>query len=257
MEQLNQTSEIVGYKTRYFEHTKVDDLHLPENNANKLPECLDGLWIQDLKLTFREPTCIQGASPCSQTPCSTGATLDYIQGITSITFTHVNSKNLTIVPTTSGTGSVIITIPSGGGTLSGANLNVTAVSDGDYVGTITFGSASHQFYYSVKNGHFEHYPKGFMLTHTGNYNCYNYVQNGGYRMNYQYESEYHNINSTAFQFELDTQVVSSNFISPAKAITQTGVGLIKDLVQHQFEYTLTLANGVTLTNKLFLKIKCQ
>lgn len=47
---LNESPYFVGYKEKYYTHTKADDLHLPENNDNKLPECLDGLWIKDLKL---------------------------------------------------------------------------------------------------------------------------------------------------------------------------------------------------------------
>jgi hypothetical protein len=47
---LNTSPYFVGYKEKYYQHTKADDLHLPENNDNKLPECLDGLWIKDLQL---------------------------------------------------------------------------------------------------------------------------------------------------------------------------------------------------------------
>lgn len=47
---LNESPYFVGYKEKYYQHTKADDLHLPENNDNKLPECLDGLWIKDLQL---------------------------------------------------------------------------------------------------------------------------------------------------------------------------------------------------------------
>lgn len=47
---LQESPYFQGYRQLYPEHTKADDLHLPENNENKLPECLDGLWIRDLKL---------------------------------------------------------------------------------------------------------------------------------------------------------------------------------------------------------------
>lgn len=46
----------MGYRELYPEHTKADDLHLPETDVNKLPECLDGLWIRDLKLRV-DPKC--------------------------------------------------------------------------------------------------------------------------------------------------------------------------------------------------------
>jgi hypothetical protein len=50
MQLLNESPYFVGYNVLYPEHTKVDDLHLPEDNTNKLPACLDGLWVRDLKL---------------------------------------------------------------------------------------------------------------------------------------------------------------------------------------------------------------
>jgi len=50
MELLNSNPYIQGYAERYHTHTKADDLHLPETDVNKLPECLDGLWVRNLKL---------------------------------------------------------------------------------------------------------------------------------------------------------------------------------------------------------------
>lgn len=50
LNQIMQSRFFVGYYNVAPEHTKADDLHLPENNDNKLPECLDGLWVKDLKL---------------------------------------------------------------------------------------------------------------------------------------------------------------------------------------------------------------
>lgn len=52
MELLNASPYVVGYNQRYFQHTKADDLHLPETDVNKLPECLDGLWVRDLKIAI-------------------------------------------------------------------------------------------------------------------------------------------------------------------------------------------------------------
>lgn len=258
MDQLNQTPEIVGYKTRYFEHTKVDDLHLPENNANKLPECLDGLWIQDLKLTFDVPPCsVNLNNACIQTPCPNGAMLDYFFGISSASYTNVNSKNLLIIAQTIGTGSIVITIPPNGGTLTGQNLNVNGVANGDYVGTITFGASSLQFYYSVKNGDFEHYPKSFSLLNSYNFNCYNFIQNGGYRYNYIYRSDYHNINSVNLMFENSQGIISNTPIAPVKFVSMNGVGLITNLQEVEFAFTLTLENGITLKNNFFIKLKCQ
>jgi len=258
MEQLNQTPEIVGYKTRYFEHTKVDDLHLPENNANKLPECLDGLWIQDLKLTFNVPPCsVSPATLCSQTPCPNGAVVDYVRGITAVAYTHVNSHTLTITPTTIGTGALSITIPSGGGTLTGSTLNVTGATNGLYTGLIQFGTATHQFFYEVKNGNFEHYPKSFSLVLTPNTNCYNYVLNNGYRISYQYTSEYHNINTTAFESQLDATQIVQMSVSPTKLFTDINSASFQVLTPINLSCTLTLSNGTTLTNNSFIKLKCQ
>ena len=50
MQLVNESPYFVGYNELYPEHTKIDDLHLPETDANKLPACLDGLWIRNMKL---------------------------------------------------------------------------------------------------------------------------------------------------------------------------------------------------------------
>jgi hypothetical protein len=50
MQLVNDSPYFVGYNELYPEHTKIDDLHLPETDANKLPACLDGLWIRNMKL---------------------------------------------------------------------------------------------------------------------------------------------------------------------------------------------------------------
>jgi hypothetical protein len=50
MQLINESPYFVGYNELYPEHTKIDDLHLPETDANKLPACLDGLWIRNMKL---------------------------------------------------------------------------------------------------------------------------------------------------------------------------------------------------------------
>lgn len=57
MELLNRSRYFVGYAQRVYTHTKADDLHLPEQDANKMPECLDGVWIKDLKLRLDIPKC--------------------------------------------------------------------------------------------------------------------------------------------------------------------------------------------------------
>lgn len=51
-----------GYKAKWYKHTKIDDLHMGETtdtgrNAYKLPDILDGLFIQDLELTIDEQKC--------------------------------------------------------------------------------------------------------------------------------------------------------------------------------------------------------
>lgn len=261
MNQLNQTPEIVGYKTRYFEHTKVDDLHLPETAVNKLPECLDGLWINDLKLTFNIPPC---SSPtlsnlCLQTPCPNGAVVDYLQAITGVGFTKSGNSVLSFSVGTSGTGSinVVLSHPNNGGVITNNNtLNVSTASDGLYVCLIQFGTAYYQFFYEVKGGKFEHYPLSYTNTLLANTNCYNYVLNGGYRLSYSYSSDYHNINSTGFVAMLvGVEIANETFNS--KPYTNISSGTFQGLSLVSLSQVLTLSNGIQLTSTSFLKLKCQ
>ena len=57
MEVINGSQYFVGYKQLFYEHTKIDDLYLPEGDANKLPEILDGVWVRDLRLRFNSALC--------------------------------------------------------------------------------------------------------------------------------------------------------------------------------------------------------
>ena len=256
MNQLNQSQYVVGYKERYHEHTKVDDLHLPETNSNKLPECLDGLWINDLKLRLNVPPCTNvPANLCSQTPCPNGAEVDYIQAITGMTY-FVQQSLIGITPTTLGTGTISYLLQPNGGVMQGNVLNVTNASDGNYVGKILFGSASHEFYYEVKNGKFEHYPKSFSNALNVNVNCYNYVLNDGYRVSYSYSSEYHNIDSVSFSASLDGVQIDSHAFHQ-KAITLIGSGTFKTLSPINLTQVLTLDNGIQLQSFSIIKLKCQ
>lgn len=256
MNQLNQTPQIVGYKTRYFEHTKVDDLHLPETAVNKLPECLDGLWINDLKLTFNVPPCsFVPIDLCEQTPCPNGAVVDYIQAITGVTFTHSQSiLGLTIA--TSGTGTINYTLQPNGGIMQGNTLNVTNALNGTYVCKVGFGTAFYAFFYEVKNGRFEHYPLSYSNTILANANCYNYVLNGGYRLSYSYASDYHNINSVGFVAQLDgVEIANATFNS--KAYSNIDTGLFQTLSPVTLNQYLTFSNGITIQSTSILKLKCQ
>ena len=256
MNQLNQTPQIVGYKTRYFEHTKVDDLHLPETAVNKLPECLDGLWINDLKLTFNVPPCtFVPIDLCEQTPCPTGAVVDYIQAITGVTFTH-SPTILGLTVTTSGTGTIVYKLEPNGGVMAGNTLNVSTALDGTYVGQVTFGDAVYQFFYEVKGGKFEHYPLSYSNTIIASTNCYNYVLNGGYRLSYSYASDYHNINSVGFVATLDgVEIANATFNS--KTYTNIDTGLFQTLSPVTLDQILTFSNGRTIQSKSILKLKCQ
>lgn len=57
LEVLQTNQYVVGYNRVTFEHTKIDDLYLPEGDANKLPEVLDGLWLRDLRLRIDVTKC--------------------------------------------------------------------------------------------------------------------------------------------------------------------------------------------------------
>lgn len=256
MNELNQTPEIVGYKTRYFEHTKVDDLHLPETAVNKLPECLDGLWINDLKLTFNVPPCTTSpATLCNQTPCPTGATLDYLQAITGVTFTS-SPTILGLTITTSGTGTITYTLQPNGGIRVGNTLNVTTALDGTYGCKVGFGTAYYEFFYEVKGGKFVHYPLSYSNTILANANCYNYVLNGGYRLSYSWASDYHNINSVGFIATLDgVQIANETFNS--KPYTNISTGLFQTLSPVTLSQTLTFSNGISINSTSLLKLKCQ
>lgn len=256
MEQLNQTPEIVGYKTRFFEHTKVDDLHLPETAVNKLPECLDGLWINDLKLTFNVPSCVTSPSSlCSQTPCPNGAVVDYVQAITGVTYT-TSPTILGMSVSTSGTGTVAYTLQPNGGAIFGNTLNVTTAQNGTYKCKVNFGSASYEFFYEVKAGKFEHYPMSYSNSLVPNANCYNYVLNGGYRLSYSYSSDYHNINSTNFVATIGgVQVANETFLS--KQYTNISSGTFQSLNQVSLTQILTFSNGISVASQSFLKLKCQ
>jgi len=49
-----------GYKSKWYPHTKIDDLHMGDDGkrAYKLPDILDGIFIQGLKLKIDEQKCI-------------------------------------------------------------------------------------------------------------------------------------------------------------------------------------------------------
>jgi len=256
MNELNQTPEIVGYKTRYFEHTKVDDLHLPETAVNKLPECLDGLWINDLKLTFDVPPCsFVPIDLCEQTPCPTGAVVDYIQAITGVTFTH-SPTILGLTVSTSGTGTIVYKVEPNGGVMVGNTLNVSTALNGTYVCRVEFGTAYYEFFYEVKGGKFEHYPLSYSNTIIASTNCYNYVLNGGYRLSYSYASDYHNINSVGFIANLDgVEIANATFNS--KPYTNIDTGLFQTLSPVTLDQILTFSNGRTIQSKSILKLKCQ
>lgn len=259
MNQLNQTPQIVGYKTRYFEHTKVDDLHLPETAVNKLPECLDGLWINDLKLTFNVPPCtFVPIDLCEQTPCPTGAVVDYIQAINNVIFAKLSNSVIALTIGHSGSGSLLVTIssPNGGTIIGNSVLDVSNAQDGLYICTIQYGTASYQFLYEVKGGKFEHYPLSYSNTIIASTNCYNYVLNGGYRLSYSYASDYHNINSVGFIAYLNNvEIANATFNS--KPYTNIDTGLFQTLSPVQLIQRLTFQNGISIQSTSFLKLKCQ
>lgn len=57
LETLAASQYVVGYERTTFEHTKIDDLYLPEGDLNKLPDILDGVWIRDIRLRLDVERC--------------------------------------------------------------------------------------------------------------------------------------------------------------------------------------------------------
>lgn len=141
LEKLAECQYVWGYKNLYFEHTKADDLYLPENDANKLPECLDGVWIKDLKLKLDVTKCpIQ--YPVVNSICEFTDAY-HLNGVPNGTDIYEFNVTLSDVRAITDGSSYVLRVKAGAGdfSLTSSDTNLTILKDDDeYTITIEDGS---------------------------------------------------------------------------------------------------------------------
>lgn len=182
MTALNAHESIIGYPQRYYTHTKIDDLYLPENDKNKLPEILDGVWIQDLVLTIDSKPCIwnDGLSVCYLTPCPKGTIIEENTILSLQTTVGISPSLLVVNATTSGVG--VLEFDFGLGYNVVNTYDISTSPDGNYTARARFAETIIVFPYSIISGEVNVDYTYLLVLVSGvvDGSCNSYVDNGGY-----------------------------------------------------------------------------
>jgi hypothetical protein len=259
MEALNENPAIIGYNQRYYTHTKIDDLYLPENDKNKLPEILDGLWIQDLELKLDASQCewYEGLSICYQTPCPFGVNV-ISNKINSVDIgTGITQNILSVVANTVGMGTLEYDFGSGYGTAN--TYDVSLLPDGNYVAKIRFAQSEIVFPYQVINGNVSNNNTFTIVSADGvvDDSCQTYIDEGGYGISIGSSLSSKGVsNILGYDLYKDSDLLLSDtfpatdIATPNTGFYQTTIGLFTLLTV----FTTTIGN-VTISNQITINCK--
>lgn len=195
----------VGYN-QAFSHTKRDLYHTgkesPEgNDGYYLPDCIDGILLDNVVLKVNEPTMCDYVAPnlCLLTPCEYGREAYYENAIKSVTFTGLEASLLRVslddfyfvdnsgglpppfAPEIDwGTGGPLIamTAPTPPATVPfTSTLDTSLLADGFYLGRISFDDSDVQFYYKITNGVVVKMTSNIEIDYSFDLTCADYPNN--------------------------------------------------------------------------------